>query len=324
MERKVFRSRISVLLIGLILAIFIPISIPMFNYKIYQGLYILGGTLLFMLLLFCGMRYIISENRLHFKVFWVISFGSVYITDIISVVRSYNMLSSPAASLKRLRINFRKSCKWPFLLISPVREQEFLKILKIHNPNIYIHVNNKRGGWRIWDWDIPFSPDDLQVTDDMQQTDQSEIDAQRSEQSAHPAMRWLRAIIATILMAVAALIYLTYKEPKVQFDSNTFKLKGIYGINIPFAEIAKVDTISWREMPAISIRTNGISLFKVHRGYFKTREGDKIRLNVNRGVKPVIRIVDHRGAVYYINRKDAAETRKIFKKLQKNQSKINN
>ena len=166
------------------------------------------------------------------------------------------------------------------------------------------------------------APDSLQLIDvTMQQIGQAEIGVQQPE---YPARRWLGWILATILMAVAALIFLSYKEPKVQFDSNAFKLKGIYGVNIPFAEIAKVDTITWREMPAISIRTNGISLFKVHRGHFKTREGDKIRLNVHRGVKPVIRIVDHRGAVYYINRKDAAETRKIFKKLQKNQSKINN
>jgi hypothetical protein len=93
-------------------------------------------------------------------------------------------------------------------------------------------------------------------------------------------------------------------------------MKGIYGVNIPFSEISEADTIAWREMPAISIRTNGISLFKVSRGHFRPTAGDKIRLSVHRGVSPVIRMVDHRGAVYYINRKNPTETRQIFNKLK--------
>ena len=154
MEKKVFRSRISVLLMGFILAIFILVSIPMFHHGIHTGLYILGGTLLFMILLFSGMRYIISENKLYGKICWVIPSGSVKITDMVSVERSYNLLSSPAASLKRLRIGFKKGYKWPYMLISPVREQEFLEALKKVNPDIYIRVPDKKGWWRIWDWDI--------------------------------------------------------------------------------------------------------------------------------------------------------------------------
>ena len=127
--------------------------------------------------------------------------------------------------------------------------------------------------------------------------------------------KFIPIVVVASTAIVGLYIYLGYKEPKVEFDSNAFKLKGIYGVNIPFAEIARVDTIRWREMPAISIRTNGISLFKVHRGNFRTTDGEKIRLSIYRGTKPVIRIVDHQGKAYYINRKDAAETRQIFNQL---------
>jgi len=148
--KKVFRSRISVLLVGFILAIFIPSTIPMIKQTIISGLWIMGGTFLFIVFLFSGMRYIISGDRLLMKI-WFIPIGSVRISNITSIKRSYNPLSSPAASLKRLRIDLRK---YPFILISPAREAGFIEELKAVNPNIAVNVPIKKGIWRIQDWDI--------------------------------------------------------------------------------------------------------------------------------------------------------------------------
>ena len=152
-ETKVFRSRISVLLGASILAVLIPCTIPMIKQMIIPGLWIMGGVLVFTIFLFSGIRYIISEDRLYIKI-WIISCRSVEIGDIVSVKRSYNPLSSPAASLKRLRINLNGKAKFLDMLISPVREQEFIEELKAINPNISVRVPDKKGIWRIQDWDI--------------------------------------------------------------------------------------------------------------------------------------------------------------------------
>jgi len=152
-EKKVFRSRISVLLVGFILAVFIPCTIPMIKYMIISGLLIMGGISLLMVLMLSGMRYIISGDTLYLKT-WFIPNGSVRISNITSIKRSYNPLSSPAASLKRLRIDLRKSEKYPLMLISPVRETEFIEELKSINPDIIVKVPDKKGIWRIQDWDI--------------------------------------------------------------------------------------------------------------------------------------------------------------------------
>ena len=160
------------------------------------------------------------------------------------------------------------------------------------------------------------SPDDPQLIDAVaQQIGQTEADTQ--PQIDIRTTQWRKYATIAIVASVLVLGYMIYKEPRVVFDSGAFKMKGIYGINIPFSEIAETDTITWREMPSISLRTNGFSLFKVHRGNFRTSDGDKIRLSVNRRSSPVIRIVERNGAVYYINRKDAAETRNIFNELQR-------
>jgi len=157
--RKVFRSRISVLFIGFMLGIFILSVIPIFQRGIYQGMNFLFIALMFIVFFGCGIRYIISGDKLHLKI-WMIPRGSVNISDIISVERSYKQLSSPAASFKKLRIDLTgvkfglKKAKFPYLLISPVREQEFIEELKSVSPDIIVNIPVEKGIWRIQDWDI--------------------------------------------------------------------------------------------------------------------------------------------------------------------------
>jgi len=151
----------------------------------------------------------------------------------------------------------------------------------------------------------------IQSNKPLHQIGQAATVSQAKKSSARSWIIWLTTIVP--LIVVLAIVYLAYKEPNVVFESNAFKLKGgIYGVNIPLAEISEINLIGWREMPAISIRTNGISFSKVHRGKFRTTAGDKIHLSLNRGISHIIRIVDHNGHAYYLNMKNADETKRIF------------
>jgi hypothetical protein len=101
-----------------------------------------------------GIAYVITNDTL-FITMWGLSMNKgIPISEIVSVKRTYNPLSSPATSLKRLSIRVNINSKFPYALISPVREQEFLDTLKAINPDIYISVNDRKAWWRIWDWDI--------------------------------------------------------------------------------------------------------------------------------------------------------------------------
>ena len=153
MKKKVFRSRISILHTGFLLAIFILISIPVFQFKIFHGMYILGGMFLLFVFLLSGMRYIISGDKLYIKI-WFIPCEKEKISNIISVEQSYIFIAACTASLRKLRINLRKGAYSSFTLISPVREQEFIEELLAINPDIFINVPVKKGIWCIWDWDI--------------------------------------------------------------------------------------------------------------------------------------------------------------------------
>ena len=159
--KKVFRSRISVFFIGFLLVAFTPAFIPIFQRGI-QGMNFLFVTFSFIVFFFCGIRYVISEDKLYLKI-WFIPVGSANISDIISIERTYNPISSPAASLKRLCIRFKRGVSYsnwatwqsaPIWLLSPVKEKEFVEALKTINPAIYVKIVDKQGKWRFWDWDI--------------------------------------------------------------------------------------------------------------------------------------------------------------------------
>ena len=122
----------------------------MITQSLNSRMYIAGGALLFcVILVWGGIRYVISGEKLYLNM-WFAPNVSVNISDIASAERSYNPISSPASSFKRLKIKSVKGC-W---LISPVRENEFVEALKAVNPNIVINIPETKGKWRIWDWDI--------------------------------------------------------------------------------------------------------------------------------------------------------------------------
>ena len=154
--KKVFRSRISVLLLGVLLAIFMPCIIPIIKSMIIPGLWIMGGTFMFIVFLFSGMRYVIAEDKLYLKIWFIFTCG-LKITDIASVKRSYYLFDIPintTASFKKLRLQFVRGTTYSYIHVSPVREQEFIEELKKVNPNIYVSFYNKKGIGCILDWDI--------------------------------------------------------------------------------------------------------------------------------------------------------------------------
>ena len=151
-KRTVFRSRISVLIVGFILILFTYSFVMVFKENQYQEMYILGVAFIFIAFILSGIRYIILGDKLHTKI-WMIPIRSVKISQIVSVKRSYNPITSFAASLKRLKIDLKGS-KYQFLLISPVKELKFIEKLQEINSKINVQAPDKEGLWRVQDWDI--------------------------------------------------------------------------------------------------------------------------------------------------------------------------
>ena len=143
MEKKVYRSRISFLLIGFILAIFVPIIIFMFQVVIiYEALFIVFGSFVIPIFMLLKINYVISGEKLYLKI-WTMPIRTVGIHDIVSVERIYYPFYIPAISLKSLCLRFKEGSNFLLRLgwvISPVREQEFIEELETIDPEIYINL----------------------------------------------------------------------------------------------------------------------------------------------------------------------------------------
>jgi hypothetical protein len=156
MERKVFRSRISILLLCLVTGSFLPVLVPAIRSGNVDNFafWIFVCMLIFCHGLFFGFSYVTTGGQLLFRI-WGMPAGNITISKISSVERSYDALAGCSASLKRLKLRFEEGYnEFPYCLVSPVREQDFLDYLKKINPDIDIRVNSKQAWYRIWDWDI--------------------------------------------------------------------------------------------------------------------------------------------------------------------------
>jgi hypothetical protein len=114
-------------------------------------------------------------------------------------------------------------------------------------------------------------------------------------------------ILFTSLIFVAGIFVVGLKEDKMIIGENEVVIKGIYGEKILFSEIASLKMIE--EAPPISIRTNGFSAGKVNKGYFKTNEGEIVKLILNEHQLPCLQITKKDGRkVFFSARKELNES----------------
>jgi len=156
----VFRSRISLLLSLIFWAVFLyGYSLIVKSYSVSHNaksfilLLLYGLLIIFISILWFGTRYIIIGDKLIIKCGFI-RMAIIKIHDIVAIRRTYNPLGSPAVSLKRISIRLKPKSNFPYILISPKNEKQFLDLLVSQNPNIELNVPEKRKAYRIWDWDI--------------------------------------------------------------------------------------------------------------------------------------------------------------------------
>ena len=92
--------------------------------------------MIFVSFLWFGLKYVIDKKALLVKI-GPFAVYRIAIEEIVSINRSFNPLSSPAASLKRIKVDFGKGSA----LISPSNEKKFVSDLKKINPSIYCGIS---------------------------------------------------------------------------------------------------------------------------------------------------------------------------------------
>lgn len=120
------------------------------------------------------------------------------------------------------------------------------------------------------------------------------------------------ALLIGIILLVAGLLWLGYKENKFIIQNNTLTITGIYGETIPVSQIRSTALVD--EIPKISLKTNGFALGNASKGYFKTKSGERVKLLLNKKQAPYLLLVTNEGRkIYYSS--DSARTKRSYTEL---------
>ncbi len=109
---------------------------------------------------------------------------------------------------------------------------------------------------------------------------------------------WATLILIGVLLFVVVIFVDGLRENKLIFDEKEVEITGSYGETLEKSGIKNVELVE--ELPKISRRTNGFAVGSTRKGYFKTKDGEIIKLFLNSKQKPIVLITLKNGKkIYY-------------------------
>ena len=124
--------------------------------------------------------------------------------------------------------------------------------------------------------------------------------------------KWVWVGMGLTAVFVIAIFAFSNKTPKIEVSEEKISISGMYGRDIPTAEILSVELLE--KLPAIKMRTNGSDTGKYLKGHFLLKNGENCLIFV-RTESPYIelRTTDN---LYYFNNANAEETVRLFEQLK--------
>jgi hypothetical protein len=114
-------------------------------------------------------------------------------------------------------------------------------------------------------------------------------------------------ILTGTLFFVTGSMLFGLKEDSLTVSKDNLKFDGIYGETIKPADIHLVLIVS--ELPEIKWKSNGFALEKIRKGYFKTKDGEKIKLILNSQKPTYLLIIKTNGSkIYYSAKEKSSES----------------
>jgi len=123
-------------------------------------------------------------------------------------------------------------------------------------------------------------------------------------ESKNRKTHWLG--ISVLMISIVAIVVLFvggFRESKLTYNDTSINIDGMYGESILKSEIEKIEIVP--TLPPIKIRTNGFSLGSVHKGYYQTLAGEKVKLIVNGSGNYYLCIRKKSGEVIYFGSEGA-------------------
>ncbi len=120
-------------------------------------------------------------------------------------------------------------------------------------------------------------------------------------------------IVLIVVFAVIGFITYNAVSDKVIVHNDHVEITGSYGLVIPIQSIDKIEY--WDYLPEITMRTNGISFWKYHKGNFRSKEMGKVKLFLHSEAGPYLVIYSQGNYPVIINRNTPEELYRLFNEL---------
>ncbi|MRI63607.1 hypothetical protein EDM00_06340 [Ornithobacterium rhinotracheale] len=116
------------------------------------------------------------------------------------------------------------------------------------------------------------------------------------------------------IVGVFILLYVGTRNSELEVENDKIKITGIYETELNTNEIQSVSLVC--QLPKIVERTNGFAFQGVLKGYFKTENGERVKLFINEEDKPpFILIITKNGQKIYFSSDDKSDL-ELYKELK--------
>lgn len=108
-------------------------------------------------------------------------------------------------------------------------------------------------------------------------------------------------VLGSTLFLVILLLVFGFKESKLVILENEILISGMYGETLNYNDILAVHLID--SLPKIKMKSNGFALGEINKGYFKTSDGERIKLLLNSNQKPLLLFTKQNGEKVFFSSK---------------------
>lgn len=119
--------------------------------------------------------------------------------------------------------------------------------------------------------------------------------------------------LTATLILLMSIIPIAYIEPNIIIHKENITISGVYGESISLDQIPHVQLIE--ATPKIKLRTNGIAIGEIKKGYFSTDILGNIKLIVHKDKKPFLHIETENKRHIIINFRDPNKTLVIYNSI---------
>ena len=138
----------------------------------------------------------------------------------------------------------------------------------------------------------------------------SDKSGKRVKSAKAARIAWGFAWVVMVFAAVS--LALSFRPTKITVEEEHVKISGMYGREIPIADIVSVELLD--EMPPIAMRTNGSDTGNQAKGHFRFSNGESCMLFIHKKA-PYIQLRTTKD-LYYLNLSDKEKTVELFETLK--------